>query len=126
MDRNTLNIFNAAAIIGILIIAFFSWFYMREQFAWGILLIVLLLLATIVVNATGRGMSSAGVGMLLIAFLILIFAWFYMREQFMGAIIDVLLLFILYELITLIKWLKETVNIQVIIQQKETDEDKSK
>ncbi|HEY3274550.1 MAG TPA: hypothetical protein VGJ92_12335 [Methanocella sp.] len=126
MDRNTLNIFNAAVIIAILAIALFSWFYLREQFMWGILLIILLLLATVLVNASGRGMSNSGVGMALVAFLILGFAWFYMREQFTWAIIDVLLLFIFYELVKIRKWLKDTISIQVIVQRKETGGDRNR
>jgi predicted membrane protein len=123
MEKKTLNIFNVAVIIVILVVALFSWFYMRDQFVWGILLIILLLLITILVNAAGRGMSSSGVGMVLVAFLILGFAWFYMRDQFMWAIIDVLLLFILYELLKLIKWIKNAVSIQVIIHKYEKNED---
>jgi hypothetical protein len=54
MDRRTLRIFNATAIIVILAAAFFSWFYMQSQFAWGVVLITLLLLLTGYVNLTHK------------------------------------------------------------------------
>jgi uncharacterized membrane protein len=49
-DRR-LNIINDVAIIAALVIAAFSWIYMRDQFMWGIVLIALILLLVGCINA---------------------------------------------------------------------------
>jgi hypothetical protein len=46
-----LNIINGVAIIAILLIAMFAWVYMREQFMWAILLIMLILVLLGIINA---------------------------------------------------------------------------
>ena len=118
MDRQMLNILNAAIFVVILAVALSFWFYMRDQFVWGLLLILLLLVIAVLVNAVGRGLSAEGAMLALSAFLILGFAWFYMQPQFMWAIIVVLLLALWYEWAKLARWLKDTVSIQIIIERK--------
>jgi len=121
-------IFNAGMVIAIVAIILLSWFYLREQFMWGIILVVLLLLFAGYVNAMrkapwrGTGVPDAAVAVL--AVLVLGFAWFYMREQFCWAGNFVILLVILVQLMKVISWLKGTVSIQVIIHKNEKDEDR--
>lgn len=45
-----LNIINYVTIIAVLVIAVFSWIYIREQFMWGIMLIALILLLVGCIN----------------------------------------------------------------------------
>jgi hypothetical protein len=58
------------------------------------------------------------------AIFILGFTWFYLRDQFCFAGYFVVLLLVLAEYLKLKKWLKDVVNIQVIIHKKEKDEDR--
>jgi hypothetical protein len=125
MEQQTLNIFNAAALVVIVAIALFCWFYMTDQFPWAILLITLILLATIFVNATHRSrMGINDTAMAIAAIAILGFAWFYMRDQFCFAGYLVVLLLALTEYLKLKKWLKDVVSIQVIVHKNEKDEDR--
>ena len=45
-----LNIINGIAIIAILLVAVVAWIYMSEQFMWGVILIMLILLLVGVIN----------------------------------------------------------------------------
>ena len=127
MDKRLLTAFN----IGMFIIAFLvlslTWFFMRDQFMWGILLVFLLLLFTGFVNIMRvfpwQTMSAYDVIVAVIAFLVLLFTWFYMREQFCWAGNFILILLFIVEYLKLKKWLKDTVSIQVVIHRNEKDED---
>ena len=128
MNERFLMIFNAGIVIAIVTFILFSWFYLREQFMWGIILVVLLLLFAGYVNAMRKApwrstrVQDAAVAIL--ACLVLGFTWFYMREQFCLAGNFVIFLVILVELLKVISWLKGTVSIQVIIHKNEKDEER--
>jgi cell division protein FtsW (lipid II flippase) len=122
MDRRTLNIFNAAILIIIVAAALLSWFYMRDQFVWGIILIFLVLLVTVLVNLAGRGLSNADAWLAIAAFIVLGFSWFYLRDQFCLAGFFVVLLLAVSEYLKLKKWLKDVVSIQVVIHKNENGE----
>ncbi len=129
MDKQTLNIFNTAVIIVILVLALFSWFYLRDQFMWGMILIILLLIVAGLVNVLPglprQKMGPLDIGVAIAAVIILGFAWFYMRDQCMWAVMVVLLLLLLVGYVKLAKWLREVVNIQVIVHKKGEDDDKN-
>jgi predicted membrane protein len=122
MDKRTLNVFNAAILVIIVAAALLSWFYMRDQFVWGIILIFLILLVTVLVNLAGRGMSNVDAWLAIAAFIILGFSWFYMRDQFCLAGYFVVLLLAVAEYLKLKKWLMDVVSIQVIVHKNEKDE----
>jgi hypothetical protein len=127
MDRRILNIFNAAILVAIIAIALLSWFYLRDQFMWGIILIIFMLmfasLVNVLPNLPRQKISAADVGVALAAVFILGFAWFYMRDQCMWAVIVVLLLLLLVGYAKLMRWLKDVVSVQVIVHKKGEDDD---
>lgn len=128
MDKQSLMIFNSVMIVITCLVLVFSWFYMKEQFIWGIILVVLLLLFTGYTNVMRKfpwqGMSASDTAIVVIAIFILGFAWFYLREQVCWAAILVLFMLIFIEYLKLKKWLKDTVSIQVVIHKNEKDEDR--
>jgi hypothetical protein len=130
MNKQTLNIFNAAVVILVLVLASLAWFYMREQFMWSVLLIVLIILFAGYVNVVGRvpwkGLTPVDAGIAVAALLVLAFVWFYLREQFCWAGNFVVLLLVVAIGLKLVNWLRDVVSIQVIVHKKEKDSNEDK
>jgi uncharacterized protein (DUF486 family) len=98
MNKRGKDILNIATIVTVLVILVFSWFYIREQFMWGVILSVVILmvvsLANLVTGSVGRQINRYDA---LAAFAIIIIAtsaWFYFREQFSWAVILITLIII--------------------------------
>lgn len=124
-----LLIFNVAAVIAILFVAIFTWVYMNAQFAWGIQLIMLILLLVLYVNTRKsiiqyieerkKSLSkpvdikaeqrlniingTAIIAILLVA----VVAWIYMSEQFMWAVILIILILLLVGFINVRKLISD-------------------
>jgi UDP-N-acetylmuramyl pentapeptide phosphotransferase/UDP-N-acetylglucosamine-1-phosphate transferase len=126
VDKRTLNLLNAAAIILVLAVALLAWFYIRDQFMWAVLLIILILLFAGFVHITGKlpwqvlGVYEAAVAAA--AMIILGFAWFYMRDQFCWAGYLVILLLVIALGLKLVNWFRDVVSIQVVIHKNEKGE----
>lgn len=128
MDKRFLTAFNVVMLILTCLILVLIWFFMPEQFMWGIILVFFLLLFTGFVNIMRKfpwqAMSAYDVIVVVVVLLVLFFSWFYLREQFCWAGNFILILLFIVEYLKLKKWLKDTVSIQVIIHRNEKDEDR--
>ncbi len=122
MDRDSLNVLNAAVLIAILAVLFFGWFFMKEQFAWAIVLIVAILLFACYVNITRKfpwhRLDLADAILAVAILFILAFVWFYMQYQICWAVYLIVFLLVLVEIVRLRQWLKDTVSIQINIKRK--------
>jgi hypothetical protein len=129
MDRQSLNALNAAVLVAILAVACLFWFFAREQFAWAIIIIAVILLFACYVNIVRKfpwhDMSSSDALLALAIFLILAFAWFYMRDQFCWAGFVVVMILLVVEIFRLRQWLKDAVSIQVTVKRRENDDGRS-
>ena len=116
MDDRMLKFINLIALPAVFLIMVFMWFYLRDQFSWGIVLTVLILVVVLLMNVwkrvkqfveerrnvtnkpydvkAARRMNLINDVAIISAMAILAFSWLYLREQFAwGMILAILILF---------------------------------
>ncbi len=129
LKDQSMNIFNGIAIITILLVAVVAWIYMREQFMWAILLIMLLLLLVVYLNIRKRLIQyiedrkkslnrpvdikaeqrlNIVNGIAIIAIILVgVVTWFCLNEQLMWGIILIILILLLVGIINVRKLISD-------------------